>query len=65
MSGLCHESTAAISLAAEWLAASTTSRISQPIVPLLRKQFGLSISEAIEAIREAQALRKGGAHVSH
>jgi hypothetical protein len=52
--GHCHETTAAISVAAEWLASTPQSDRPHPIVPHLQKTFGLSALEAIEAIREAR-----------
>ncbi|CAI2936057.1 protein of unknown function [Aminobacter niigataensis] len=46
---------AAIATAAKWLA--TEKSPPHPIVPHLRRQFGLSVVEATHAIREAQLIR--------
>ena len=59
-----HEHSAAIDVAAEWLARTPSEQINKPIVPHLKQQFGLSTGEAVEAIRQAQALREGGADAS-
>lgn len=48
MTGIDHESSAAIDEAARWLAEHRAS-LSRPIIPELRDRFGLSINEAIEA----------------
>jgi hypothetical protein len=48
----------AVFVAADWLEANHGT-CQQPIVPFLRKTFGLSAKEAIDAIRMAN---KGGAH---
>jgi hypothetical protein len=50
----------AVFVAAGWLEANHGT-CQQPIVPFLRKTFGLSAKEAIDAIRMAN---KGGAHAS-
>lgn len=46
--GLSHEHSAAVELAARWLAEHRTS-LTKAIIPALRERFGLSINEAIEA----------------
>lgn len=46
--GLSHEHSEAVELAARWLAEHRAS-LSRPIIPELRDRFGLSINEAIEA----------------
>ncbi|WP_163265617.1 hypothetical protein [Chelativorans alearense] len=56
-----HEHSAAIDAAAEWLALPPHKQIDRPIVPHIREQFGLSVSEAIEAIREANLRRERAA----
>lgn len=53
--GACHESTAAIQVAAEWLASTPQAERPKPIVPHLQKTFGLSAVEAVMAIREARS----------
>lgn len=55
MSGLDHESTAAIDEAARWLAQlpSQERKALSPIVPALKARFGLTAAEACIAIREA------------
>lgn len=52
-SGIDHETTEAVRLASEWLAATPRDRIRRAIVPTLQSQFGLTAAQAIEAIREA------------
>lgn len=51
--GLCHESSAAIAEAAIWYAAHLDT-CEHPIVPALRRRFGLSATEAVIAIQEAR-----------
>jgi hypothetical protein len=63
MTGLCHESTAAISEAAAWLVATPVEQRLRPTVPILRERFGLTPVEAVQAITEADHIRRGGAHV--
>ncbi|WAP69301.1 hypothetical protein OH818_03100 [Jiella pelagia] len=53
--GLDHESSAAVDEAARWLAFEKTPP--HPIVPALRRRFGLSPVEACTAIREAGLIR--------
>ena len=53
--GLDHESTAAIDEAAAWLASE--DQPPSPIVPALRRRFGLSVVDACAAIREAALIR--------
>jgi len=57
MTGIDHEHTAAIDLAGDWLSKTPRDRISKPIVPTLKAQFGLTTDEAIAAIREANLRR--------
>lgn len=45
-SGIDHEHSAAIDVAAEWLSQNPRDRIGRPIIPLLREKFGLSAIEA-------------------
>lgn len=40
-------------LAAEWLATLPQQQRPHPVIPALRERFGLSLSEAAEACREA------------
>ncbi|MER9816487.1 hypothetical protein [Mesorhizobium sp. M0129] len=58
MTGLDHEHTAAIDVAGTWLARNPRDRLAQPVIPLLRQRFGLSISEAVEACRVATKARE-------
>ena len=53
--GLSHVHTAAIDLAAAWLAGEPVAP--RPIVPSLQRRFGLTASEACAAIRDAAAMR--------
>lgn len=57
MTGLDHEHTAAVGVAAEWLATTRRDQIARPIVPTLRQRFGLSAQEACQAIAEANLWR--------
>ena len=56
MTGLDHESTAAIDEAATWLAAQEAAP--HPVVPSLQARFGLSAKDACVAIREAADRRR-------
>ncbi|MGB3502264.1 MAG: hypothetical protein WBA44_11610 [Mesorhizobium sp.] len=58
MTGICHESSAAICEAATWLNATSYPQRPYPIVPAIRERFGLNASEAITAIREANKARE-------
>jgi hypothetical protein len=49
----------AITQAAEWLASRPQHHRPHPLVPELKKLFGLSAKEACEAIRTAGDLRRG------
>lgn len=51
--GLCHENTAAISEAARWYAAHR-DQCERPVIPALRRRFGLTAHEAVCALREAR-----------
>ena len=53
--GACHESTAAITVAAEWLASTPAHQRPRPLIPHLQRAFGLSAVEAVQAIREANS----------
>ena len=55
--GLDHESSAAIDVAAAWLAGLLPHEIPKPIVPELRRRFGLSAGCACQAIAEASKIR--------
>lgn len=48
-----HEWSGALDEAVRWLSGNPRDRISRPIVPALKAQFGLTTLEAIEVIREA------------
>jgi hypothetical protein len=47
----------AIEVAAQWLSKTSHDRIGQPIIPLLRQRFGLTVNEACEVCREANLRR--------
>jgi len=59
--GLSHEHSAAVDMAAAWLAARPRHQWPQPIVPSLAKLFGLAPVEASAAIRQANNLGKSDA----
>lgn len=50
--GLCHQSSEAIGNAAAWYAANRET-CERPIVPALRRRFGLTAAEACAALSEA------------
>ena len=56
--GLSHEHTAAIELAAAWAAGERVAP--SPIVPALVARFGLTTIEACEAASDAAAMRSAG-----
>lgn len=62
MSGLCHSSADAISVAASFLVEVPVEKRLRPTLPLLKDRFGLSPVQAIEAIREADRLRREAYH---
>lgn len=49
--------TEAIQQAAQWLATTPQHQRPAHLIPHLRKEFGLSASEAVAAIREANLIR--------
>ena len=53
--GLCHESSAAIGEAAQWLV-NNLDNCERPIIPALRWRFGLTVCEALCALAEARQL---------
>lgn len=53
-----HQTNEAVALAGEWLAKSERKKLSRPLIPQIREQFGLSIAEAIEACRVATVNRE-------
>lgn len=56
MTGIDHEMTAKVDEAAVWLAVNWW-KAERPLVPGLRKRFGITAIEAIEAMREAARVR--------
>ncbi|MER9723129.1 MULTISPECIES: hypothetical protein [unclassified Mesorhizobium] len=50
--GLCHQSSAAIEVAAAWYRANA-SACEHPIIPALRRRFGLTPLQAVAVLREA------------
>ncbi|RWN40264.1 MAG: hypothetical protein EOR96_17380 [Mesorhizobium sp.] len=50
--GLCHQSTAAIDIAAAWYRANAAT-CEHPVIPALRSRFGLTPLQAIAVLREA------------
>ena len=61
MSGLDHESSAAIDQAAQWLATRNAQERQLNAMIELRKRFGLGPMEAVQAMRES-SLMQGRAH---
>jgi hypothetical protein len=51
--GLCHQSSAAIEQAAAWYRENRDTA-EQPIIPNIRRRFGLTPLEVIMAMREAR-----------
>jgi len=56
--GLSHEHSEAITEAAAWLASPLSQRISRPIIPHMKETFGLTTQEALQALREANEIRR-------
>lgn len=52
--GLCHQSTEAIGQAAAWYREHRETA-ERPLIPALRRRFGLTSHEAVMALREANA----------
>lgn len=65
MTGLCHESTEQITIAAAWYR-QHREECPRPVVPHLRQTFGLSPLQACEAVAEAtcrvDTTNQGGAN---
>jgi hypothetical protein len=60
-----HEHTDAVIFAATWLAGDPQERVCRPIIPILKQRFGLTAHQAVEAMREADRIRKqGDAHAT-
>ncbi|MES0135619.1 hypothetical protein NKJ88_11785 [Mesorhizobium sp. M0016] len=55
-SGVDHELSDKADEAAVWLAANWF-KAERPLVPFLRKRFGLSAAEAVESMRESARIR--------
>lgn len=56
-----HEHSAAVDLAARFLAATPPGERPKPLIPGLKAMFGLSSIEAVEAIRQSHTIRSEGA----
>lgn len=54
--GITHEHTAAIDLAAAYLAETPVHARPQPLIPALRSRFGLTPLEACQAIRDSHSM---------
>lgn len=57
MDSVPHEEKQAVHDAAEWLSRIDHTWRPRPIIPAVCEQFGLSYSEACQAIREASLIR--------
>ncbi|MCV3239671.1 hypothetical protein [Mesorhizobium sp. ZC-5] len=55
MTGLCHETTEAVSIAARWYA-EHRNECGRPLIPTIRKRFNLTPLEACMALAEANRL---------
>ncbi|MCF6099824.1 hypothetical protein [Mesorhizobium muleiense] len=55
---LDHSHSEAIDLAGTWLAQNPRDRLAEPVIPLLRQRFGLSLAESVEACRVAAKIRE-------
>jgi hypothetical protein len=58
--GLSHEHTASIEVAARYLAETPPIARPSPLVPAMREMFGLTSIEVCAAIRESHQIRMGG-----
>lgn len=67
MTGLDHQSSAAIELAASWLAQNKQRlrRERIALVPAVRQQFGLTVNEALVACAESVLHERTGDFVPH
>ncbi|MCG6115228.1 MAG: hypothetical protein MEQ84_08515 [Mesorhizobium sp.] len=59
MTGLDHETTEAVTMAAMWIIGHR-HEMPRPIIPHIRRMFGLSPAQACEAIAEANRRRDHG-----
>jgi hypothetical protein len=57
-SGVDHQHSAAIGEAARWVAATPPQLRPRLLVSYIRESFGLSVSEACQALKEASELRR-------
>lgn len=57
--GLSHEHSAAVDIAARYLAETPPLARPAPLVPAMREMFGISSIECCEAIRESHAMAGG------
>lgn len=60
MTGLDHETSESVSVAARWVAETPHEQRPRPLVWHLRETFGLTVSEACQAIGEASRLHVEG-----
>lgn len=58
MTGVDHESTAAIDEAARWFVANRET-CEKPVIPALRRRFGISGVDACRALAEASRIMGG------
>jgi hypothetical protein len=56
LTGLCHQGSAAVEIAARWLA-EHRDELPDAAIPFVRERFGLTALEAIEALKEGHRLR--------
>lgn len=52
-----HQHSAAVDEAERWLVSLDREKIARPVIPFIRERFGLSLTEAIEAVRQANGRR--------
>ena len=56
LTGLCHQSSASVEIAAQWISRHR-DEIPGFAIPFVRERFGLTSLEAIEALKEGHRLR--------
>ena len=60
MTGISHEHNSAVELATQWILQPRPLTLRRAIVAEVRERFGLNALEAVEAIRDAERIRREG-----